>query len=217
VSFNRVSFPWAVSPLSLSVATALLASAPAFAADGASQVHVEDGAAPASPLAGEPLDRLATTRERPLFSPTRRPPPPPVVQSAAPPPPPPPPPNVALFGVVMDGDEARAIVRTGPAAAVMRVRVGDDIGGWRVAQIDGRRIVLVLDDRIATFTMFAGNGAIGAPRGGSEAPPAAQNVPPAGQNSPSQTPQQNQPPQNQPASPPHRRRGNLAVQKYSMA
>jgi hypothetical protein len=212
-----VNIPWPLPPLSLSVAAVVLASAPAFAADGAPPAHVEDGVAPASPLAGEPLDRLSATRERPLFSSTRRSPPPPpvVVRSPEPPPPPPPPPNVALFGVVMDGDEVRAIVRTGPATNVMRVRVGDDIGGWKVAQIDGRRIVLVLDGRIATFTMFAGNGATGAPRGGPEAPPVGETAPPASQNSQSQTPPQTQLPQNQPASPPHRRRGSLSVQKYS--
>jgi general secretion pathway protein N len=213
-----MTFRGPVSSLSLSVTAVLLVSAPAFAEDGAPQAHVEDSAAPASPLAGEPLDRLSTTRERPLFSPTRRPPPPPpVVRNAEPPPPPPlPPPNVALFGVVMDGDEVRAIVRTAAAANVMRVRVGDDIGGWRVAQIDGRRLVLVLDDRIATFTMFAGSSAKGAPGGGPQVPPAGQNTPPAGQNPQTQTPPQNQSPRNDPASPPHRRRGSLALQKYSM-
>src|SRR5262249_50371559 len=125
----------------------------------------------------------SATREHPLFSPTRRPPPPPVVHNAEPPPPPPPPPTVALFGVVMDGDEARAIVRTGAAANVMRVRVGDDIGGWKVAEIDGRRLVLVLDDRVATFTMFAGNSANGAAPGGPQPPP-GQNVPPGSQHAP---------------------------------
>ena len=125
----------------------------------------EGGAAPPSPLAAQPLDRLSATRERPLFSPTRRPPapPPPVVQAPEPPPPPPPPPDVALFGIVMDGDEAQAVVRAGAADKMMRVRVGDDIGGWKVAQIDGRRLILSLDDRIATFLMFAGNRANGAP------------------------------------------------------
>jgi hypothetical protein len=194
-----------------SPAIAALLLAPALAAGQAPDAPAEQGAAPPSPLAGEPLDRLSATRERPLFSPTRRPPPPPppVVQRAEPPPPPPPPPTVALFGVVMDGDEARAIVRTGPAADMRRVRVGDDIGGWKVAEIDGRRLVLVLDDRVATFTMFAGNA--GAPRGGPETPPPV-SAPPAGQNLQGQTPLQNQAPPNQappnpPASPPHRRRG----------
>jgi hypothetical protein len=124
-----------------------------------------EGGALLSPLAAQPLDRLSATRERPLFSPTRRPPPPPppVVVAPEPPPPPPPPPDVALFGIVMDGDEAHAVVRAGPAAKIMNVRVGDDIGGWKVAQIEGRQLVLSLDDRIATFMMFTGNSANGAP------------------------------------------------------
>jgi hypothetical protein len=70
---------------------------------------------------------------------------------------------VALLGIVMDGDEAHAVIRAGPAAKIMNVRVGDDIGGWKVAQIEGRRLVLSLDDRIASFMMFAGNSANGAP------------------------------------------------------
>jgi hypothetical protein len=98
---------------------------------------------------------------------------------------------VALFGIVMDGDEAHAVVRAGPAAKIMNVRVGDDIGGWKVAQIEGRQLVLSLDDRIATFMMFAGNSANGAPRTWPEAPAATAQ-------SPSQTRPQNQTqPQNQ--------------------
>src|SRR6267378_2126920 len=157
----------------------------------------EGGVLP-SPLAAQPLDRLSATRERPLFSPTRRPPPrpPPVVVAPEPPPPPPPPPDVALFGIVMDGDEVHAVVRAGPAAKITRVRVGDDIGGWKVAQIDGRRLILSLDDRIATFLMFAGNSANGAPRTGAEAP--AANTQSPGQTQPQN--QQNQMRQN--ASPP---------------
>jgi hypothetical protein len=134
----------------------------------------EGGAALPSPLAAQPLDRLTATRERPLFSPTRRPPvpPAPVVSAPEAPPPPPPPPDVALFGIVMDGDEARAVVRTGPAEKIMRVRIGDDIGGWKVSQIEGRRLVLSRDDRIATFMMFTGNGTAGAPTTSPQAPSA---------------------------------------------
>ena len=168
----------------------------------------EGGVLP-SPLAAQPLDRLSATRERPLFSPTRRPPPPPPPVVAAPEPPPPPPPDVALFGIVMDGDEVHAVVRAGPAEKVMRVRVGDDIGGWKVAQIDGRRLILSLDDRIATFMMFAGNSATGAPR-------TDQETQSADRQSQSQTKPQNQVQQNAPVPPdpppsgarrPHRPRG----------
>jgi hypothetical protein len=156
----------------------------------------EGGTGLPSPLAAQPLDRLSATRERPLFSPTRRPPPPPppVVVAPEPPPPPPPPPDVALFGIVMDGDEAHAVIRAGPAAKIMNVRVGDDIGGWKVAQIEGRQLVLSLDDRIATFIMFAGNSTTGAPR-------TDQETQSADRQPQSQTRPQNQVPQNAPVPP----------------
>ena len=116
-------------------------------------------AALANPVAAQSLDQLSKTLERPLFSPSRKPtppPPPPVVQASPPPAPPPPPspPNLILFGVVMDGEDARAIVRTGPDKKMLRARIGDEIEGWKVSQIEGRKVVLSQDSRLATFTLF---------------------------------------------------------------
>ena len=168
----------------------------------------EGGTAPASPLSAQPLDRLSATRERPLFSPTRRPPPPPPPVVVAPEPPPPPP-DVALFGIVMDGDEAHAVVRAGPAAKIMNVRVGDDIGGWKVAQIEGRQLVLSLDDRIAKFMMFTGNSANGAPPIDRETQSVDRQAQP--QTQPQNQMRQNTPPPPDPppsgARRPHRPRG----------
>jgi len=115
-------------------------------------------AALANPVATLSLDRLAATRERPLFSPSRRPPPPPPEPIASHPPPPPPPPNLTLFGVVMDDEDAHAVVQTGSANKIRRLRIGDDIDGWKVSQIEQRRLVLSLDSRLATFTMFNPKG-----------------------------------------------------------
>jgi hypothetical protein len=115
-------------------------------------------AAPVNPVAAQALDKLSTTLDRPLFSPSRRPPappPPPVAQAPPPPPPPAPPPNLVLYGVVMDGEGARAVVRAGAAGKMLRAQIGDDIDGWKVSQIDGRKVVLSLDGRFATFTMFS--------------------------------------------------------------
>jgi hypothetical protein len=125
------------------------------AADEAPSGRVQSEPA-TTPLASQSLESLSATRERPLFSPTRRPPPPPpvFVQGPPPPPPPPPAPDLALFGIVMDGENARAIIRASPGAKVTRVSIGDDVGGWKVAQIDGRKLVLMLDGRLATFFMF---------------------------------------------------------------
>jgi hypothetical protein len=119
----------------------------------------------ANPLEAQPLDRLSATRERPLFSPTRRPtpPPPPPSPEAAPVAVVPQPPNVQLFGIVMDDEGARAIVRSG-TEKVDRVQIGDNIGGWKVSQIEGRRLVLSLDGRFATFTLFSNDSGQQAPR-----------------------------------------------------
>ena len=194
----------------MSVAALLvLAPAPVVAADASpspplhpspqAEERREAGAALPSPLAEQPLESLSATREHPLFSPTRRPPPPPpaVVAAPEPPPLPPSPPDVALFGIVTDGDDVRAVVRAGSADKITRVRIGDDIGGWKVAQIADRRLVLALGGRIATFTMFAGNSARATPASGSEMPASDMQ---------SQTQPQNQLQENPPApvTPPSR-------------
>src|SRR6516165_5471219 len=106
-----------------------------------------------NPLQALSLDRLSAARDRPLFSPDRRPPAPPPAPVAAAPPAPAPPPDVTLLGIVVDGERARAIVRSG-GAKIERVQIGDHIGGWEVSQIEERRLLLSLNDRSATFTLF---------------------------------------------------------------
>jgi type II secretory pathway component PulC len=121
-----------------------------------------------NPLAVHSLDRMSVTRERPVFSPSRRPPPPPpqpIVQIPSPPPPPAPP-NLTLFGIVLEADEARALVRIAPRNDIVRVRIGEEVNGWKVTQIERRQLVLSLDGRSVTFTLFGGQGpkaAIGRP------------------------------------------------------
>jgi hypothetical protein len=157
------------------------AALPCLAADPAARAEVSSDATPVSPLAARPLDGFSATRDRPLFSPTRRPPLPPPVLVAAPPPPPLPP-NVALLGVIMDGEQAQAVVRAGPTEKVLRVSIGDDIGGWKVGQIEERKLVLLLNGRTATFTMFSGNNVKHRPNAIVAAPP-----PNANQNGPNES------------------------------
>jgi hypothetical protein len=138
----------------------------------AATAHAQDqpAAALSNPVAAQSLDQLSTTLDRPLFSPSRRPPappPPPVVQAAEPPAPPAPPPNLVLFGVVMDGEGARAVVRSGADKKLVRAQIGDEIEGWKVSQIEGRKVVLSLDGRFATFTLFSDD------RGKSDSAPAS--------------------------------------------
>ena len=124
------------------------------------QAQDRPAAAPSNPVAAQSLEQLSTILDHPLFSPSRRPPapppaPPPIVQAAEPPAPPPPPPNLVLFGVVMDGEGARAVVRSGADKKLVRAQIGDEIDGWKVSQIEGRKVVLSLDGRFATFTLFS--------------------------------------------------------------
>jgi hypothetical protein len=102
---------------------------------------------------------------------------------------------VTLVGIVMDAEEARAIVQSGSKNEVRRVRIGDDIGGWKVAQIENRRLVLKLDSRQATFSMFSGQRkpaprAAAQPAARAAAPrAAAQAAPRAAQAAPRAAPQ----------------------------
>lgn len=138
----------------------LYAVARLLVTDAAAQSQDRSDNTLANPLAAQPLERFSATVNRPLFSASRRapaPPPPPAVE-AAPPPAPTPPPNVVLVGIVMDGDSARAIMRAGAENKTIRAQIGDDVGGWKVSQIDGRKVVLSLDDRFATFMLFNRDG-----------------------------------------------------------
>jgi general secretion pathway protein N len=115
-----------------------------------------------NPVELQPLQALTATHERPLFSPTRRSAPKIVTPVAAvkqePPPAPPPPPSLVLLGIVSENGEARAAVRAGdkrPADKVLRVRAGDDVGGWKVDRIESRRLVLTQGERSADFVLFA--------------------------------------------------------------
>lgn len=122
----------------------------------------------ANPVERQPLREMAATHERPLFSPTRRPPPkivPPVVaRQETPPPPPAPPPSLVVLGIVSEDGAARAVLRAAdkqPTDKTLRVRMGDDVGGWTVDKIEPRRLVLTQGERSVDFVLFgAANKAI---------------------------------------------------------
>jgi hypothetical protein len=144
--------------ISAVVAGTILCAALAHAEDLPTPSGTQPPNAVQNPLMLQPFDRLVATRERPLFAPTRRPPPvPPEVASHSDPPPPPlDPPSLSLFGIVKDMDGATAIIRPKSSDKVLRVRVGDKVGGWTVAQVEERKLVLLLDDRSTTFMLFSG-------------------------------------------------------------
>jgi hypothetical protein len=112
--------------------------------------------AKASPLGGLSLAHLEQTRSRPLFSPARRPPAPPpaAIVYHEPDAPPPEPPAIVLLGVVTDAQGTHAIIKPSFSDKAHSIQIGDDISGWKAAEIEPRRLVLTRDTRSDTITLF---------------------------------------------------------------
>ncbi len=123
------------------------------------QVHAESASPdPRNPLAALQLETLGATRDRPLFSPTRRPAPPPA-EVVAPAPAPstepalakptePEPPPFELVGVVVGEVNSYVLLRNRASHEVVRLRQGEAQDGWRVGQVSLRAAVLERDGRI---------------------------------------------------------------------
>jgi hypothetical protein len=69
------------------------------------------------------------------------------------------------------------VVRSGSSDKVIRARLGEEIEGWQVAQIESRRLVLSHDDRSVSFALFDRQKK---PPVRDAAPVAAEVEPPAG-------------------------------------
>jgi hypothetical protein len=120
-----------------------------------------DSPAAVPPISQILLEDLSTMRERPLFSPSRRPPPEAQVAVVAPPPPPPPqpqpatpPPNLLFFGTFESANEIGATIQVIPGEKPAIVRFGSYINGWRVVEISRLRLVLALNEQTAVFSLF---------------------------------------------------------------
>jgi hypothetical protein len=107
-----------------------------------------------NPLWALPLRQLSITRDRPVFSPSRRPPPPPRPAFIAPvaiqqpaKPPEPERPAVSLLGTVIGTqpeDRIGLFLETG-TQNIVRLRIGDDHQGWVLRLIKSREATLVKD------------------------------------------------------------------------
>jgi hypothetical protein len=124
-------------------------------------------AAPATgnPLWGIPLQTLGATRERPLFTPSRRPPmavaiaPPiePVKVAAAPVEPERP--SLTLLGIVLTGTaEGYAVLINTATKEVVRLKTGEGHDGWILHSVSGREAVFEKNNRTAVIAMPALNG-----------------------------------------------------------
>ena len=138
------------------VVLVLVLSSPVMGGDAVSVTDVPN-AARDNPLAASALDLLSETRDRPLFSLSRRPSPPPALPPPefAAPAPETPPPNIVLLAIVSDDGVAHAVVRTAEHKAIC-ARLGNEVAGWKVTHIEPRRLVLSFGDRAVSFALFAG-------------------------------------------------------------
>lgn len=135
---------------SLAVAILALALMPCAAL---AQSPPEDS--PVRSFAMPPLDELQATRERPLFSPRRRPDVPtaavaetPVTQE---------PPETAPFdltGIVMGGDRAVAILHNRETQETVHLRQGETAQTWSVTEIAQRHVVIRNESKQVRLQLF---------------------------------------------------------------
>jgi len=114
----------------------------------------------ANPLWAIPLATLTTTRDRPIFSPSRRPPPPAVVPApvAVAPPPRPKPvkverPQLALVGTIAGADQSFGIFVDQTAKTALRLKIGEEYQGWRLRDVAAREVTLVHDEETAVLSL----------------------------------------------------------------
>ena len=115
---------------------------------GPSELNAGSRARAGNPLWTVPLSALPATRDRPLFSVSRRPPlttapiaaPPPKQETLAPPvldrP------LLALIGTIVSPKASIAILQGSNAESISRLQVGQEDDGWRVQGIGVRSIIV---------------------------------------------------------------------------
>ena len=137
--------------------------------DETADARSEPAALRGNPLWGIPLRSLSATRERPLFTASRRPPAA-VITAAAPEPlpapiavaapaPEPERPPLALSGTIVSPGHSIAIFINTATNAVTRVREGEREEGWRVITVSPRSAIVEKDGRSVTLDLpLPGNG-----------------------------------------------------------
>lgn len=113
----------------------------------------------ANPLWAVPLTLLSGTRERPVFSRSRRPPPPAAIVAAPDVVKPPPRktvialPQLTLVGTIASDGNGFGIFIDPSTKTALRLKVGDDYQGWRLHAIRGREVSMEKDQQTAVLTL----------------------------------------------------------------
>ncbi len=114
-----------------------------------------------NPLWGIPISTLDATRERPIFSASRRPPMPPVVAervAAAPPPPKPAEPEhplLTLVGTAIGTPKNVAVVLDRTTKTLVRLHVGEAASGWLLRSVDSRKMTVEKNSQTVTVALPA--------------------------------------------------------------
>ena len=114
-----------------------------------------------NPLWGIPISTLDATRERPIFSASRRPPMQPVVAervAAAPPPPKPAEPEyplLTLIGTAIGEPKNVAVVLDRTTKTLVRLHVGEAVSGWILRSVDLRAMTVEKNSQTVTVALPA--------------------------------------------------------------
>jgi general secretion pathway protein N len=151
--------PAAMNPIDNAISRGILNAGPE-SAEPASPVARERPLPRGNPLWAVPLSALSATRERPLFSPSRRPPAPAVVAAPRVPvvtrPPPKPEPDhplLTLVGTVAGETGGIGIFLDQATNNVIRLRTGENHTGWILRSVQGREASFEKDHQTATLAL----------------------------------------------------------------
>jgi general secretion pathway protein N len=111
-----------------------------------------------NPLWNIPLATLSGTRERPIFSSSRRPRPPaveavPIANAPAPPPAKAEHPHLWLLGTVADGDQGFGIFVDQNTKGALRLKIGEEAQGWKLRSVRGREVALERQQQIVILSL----------------------------------------------------------------
>ncbi len=135
-------------------------AAPARTAARSPDPAVESRPPAGNPLWALPLKQLSITRDRPIFSPSRRPPPPatptyvaPVAVRTPPKPKEPEKPSITLVGTILGTSESIGIFLNPATRDIVRLRLGEDHEGWALRSVKTREVTLVKDRERAVLEL----------------------------------------------------------------
>jgi general secretion pathway protein N len=111
-----------------------------------------------NPLWGTPMSALSVTRDRPIFSASRRPPAPPappmpVAEAPLPPPAAPEQPPLTLVGTAIGKPQNVALILNQTTRTLVRLHVGEEAAGWCLRSVDSRTMIIEKNSQLVTLSL----------------------------------------------------------------